>query len=188
MKTKRKTCYNDRSTGMRRGIMIKKFKLGIGMLVFFLAGFFVNTVFAGGSVEPGSLDDPVVTKSYVDEQIYKLTQYLEGLDPTASGSQTGGTVPIKVEELAPGDILVGKSGTEIIVRSGTVLTYGAGSNGIPDLTGGLDIAIGKVVQLNHLLLIPRDDGRGIKVSNYSKGNSHVMIRGEYQIIKASENQ
>lgn len=168
--------------------MIKKVKLGIGMLVFFLAGFFVNTALAGGSVEPGSLDDPVVTKSYVDEQIYKLAQFVEGLDPNTSGQQTSGTIPVIVEELTSGDVLIGKSGTEIIVRSGTVLTYGAGSNGIPDLTGGLDIAIGKVVPLNHQLLIPRDDGRGIKVSNYSKGNSHVMIRGEYQIIKADENK
>ena len=49
--------------------------------------------------------------------------------------------------------------------------------GLTDITAGEDI--GKDVQIpsNHLLIIPRDDGRGV----YCKTDAVFMIRGDYQI-------
>ncbi len=163
--------------------MGKKAKLGMALFLGLISVVYVSTAFAGGSAEPGSIDDPVVTKSYVDEQLYLLNQSMIEM---VGNQQTGGTIaPIVVEELKAGDKLIGKAGTEIIVRTGIVVTYGEGSNGIPDVTGGVDIAIGKQVLLNHQLIIPRDDGRGIMVSSSNKSSVYVMIRGEYEIVKGS---
>ncbi|OEF99763.1 hypothetical protein BHF71_00890 [Vulcanibacillus modesticaldus] len=153
--------------------MKKSHKLGLAAIV--IAGSLVTTAFAGGIGEPGSIDDPVVTKSYVDQQISQL-QF----------NNSGNTAQIVVEKLLAGDILLGNSGTEIIVRTGKVVAFGDGSNGIPDVTSGEDIAIGQQVALNHQLIIPRSDGRGIRVV---EGTSYVMIRGTYEILQGDlENQ
>lgn len=153
--------------------MGKKLKIGIIIAVFLLAGSLVTTAFAGGS-EPGSVSDPIVTKSYVDEQINKLKQLGIG----------GGEVSnaIIVETLNKGDILIAGSGTEFILRSGTAIAYGSSTNGIPDVTGGADIKIGANIPNNHQLIFPKDDGRGIKIT---AGPAYVMIRGSYEIIAAN---
>jgi len=161
--------------------MGKKVKTGFILLLILLTGFYVTTVLAGGSAEPGSMDDPVVTKSYVDKWMYLLQQSIQEM--IGQQEQAGGVIaPIIVEELKAGDVLVGKAGTEIIVRTGQVTAYGEGSNGIPDVTAGVDIPIGQSIPLNHQLIIPRDDGRGIVVAARSQGISYVMVRGVYEVI------
>ena len=52
-----------------------------------------------------------------------------------------------------------------------------GANGVSDLTSGIDLMTGMQVETNHLLLVPRDDGRGILVST----EAWVMVRGDYII-------
>ncbi len=148
-------------------MMNKKLKLGLVILVILIVG--SVTVFAAGS-NPGSIDDPLVTKSYVDEQISLLAK--------SSGTGTGGSVELIVEELKVGDILIASAGTEVILRGGYAVAYGDGSNGIPDVTGGSDLAIGSKIPANHQLIFPRDDGRGIKIT---KGPAFVMVRGAYTI-------
>lgn len=150
-------------------MMNKKFKLGLVILVILVVG--SVTVYAAGTT-PGSIDDPVVTKSYVDEQINKLVK--------SGGVGTGGAVELIVEELKTGDILLASAGTEVILRGGYAVAYGDGTNGIPDVTGGSDLAIGSNIPKNHQLIFPRDDGRGIKIT---KGIAYVMIRGGYTITK-----
>ncbi len=147
--------------------MNKKLKLGLVIIVILIVG--SVTVLAAGS-NPGSIDDPIVTKSYVDEQISKIAQ--------SGGVTTGGTAQLVVEALNAGDILIANAGTEIILRGGAAVAYGDGLNGIPDVTGGSDLSIGSKIPTNHQLIIPRDDGRGIKIT---KGPAYVMIRGSYSI-------
>ena len=110
---------------------------------------------ASGAVSaPGSEEDPVVTKSYVDAK----TGYLA----------------LKMEA---GQTLIGAEGTELILRSGEATAIDNGANGVSDMTGGADLMTGNKVLLNHLLLIPRSDGRGIAVST----EAWVMVRGNYTI-------
>ena len=108
----------------------------------------------GASDGPGTDSDPLVSKSYVDT---KLTY-----------------TPI---QLTAGQKLIGKEGTEIILRSGEATAIDNGANGISDITAGTDLMTGKQVALNHLLLVPRDDGRGITAVT----DIWVMIRGDYEI-------
>lgn len=104
--------------------------------------------------QPGSESDPVVTKSYVDSK----TSYS----------------PIS---LTQGQRLIGGEGTEIILRSGEATAIDNGANGISDLTAGLDLMTGSQVGTNHLLLVPRSDGRGILATT----DIWVMVRGTYTI-------
>lgn len=164
------------------------------------------------SLTPGSADDPLVTKSYVDELLKKLnsnpaanleeemTKKLaeaEGkIDKllaeanqdindlvNKAGAQTGGG--LLVIELYAGDVLKGKEGTELIARTGESLIV-AGENGIPDVTSGVDLANGVKVPLNHLLITPRDDGRGIMANPASSPVVYVMVRGDYELVRATK--
>ena len=162
--------------------MGKKVKLVIGAATVILAGTIVTSAIASGTADPGSVDDPIVTKSYVDQQISQLKSSMHS---GGTGTVTPGEVaPIIVEALSAGDILIGQAGTEIIVRGGETVAYGDGANGLPDVTGGVDIAIGKPIPTNHLLLLPRADGRGIKVKETFTGTAYIMIRGPFEVIKA----
>lgn len=116
------------------------------VLVLALWGF---TAFAGDA-DPGGSGDPLVTQSYVD-------QYVQW----------------EVADLKAGQVLKGKAGTELIVRRGQAVVVDSSGNGIPDVTAGGDIAVNNKVPLNHLLIIPREDGRGIKVTDFAV----VMYRG-----------
>lgn len=142
--------------------MSKRFKIISVLIIICLIG--AVTVIAG----PGSTEDPLVTKSYVDKKISEIT---------GTGGSSGSSEIITLQ-LKTGDILVAGSGSEFILRSGKATAYGDGKNGIPNVTSGTDIAIGRSIPTNSLLIFPRDDGRGIKVTT---GPAWVMIRGSYTV-------
>lgn len=121
-----------------------------------------------GAGVPGSADDPVVTKSYVDQQI------------AAVGG--GGGTSLKVVELKPGKTLYGFEGTEFIVRTGSVVSVaGRNGDGLTDLTAGADLRAGAWVAANHLLLIARSDNRGLRLAPNYDGIAYVMVRGKYDL-------
>jgi len=158
---------------------------------------------AGGAVAasgfdtmPGSADDPLVTKSFVEQLI---DARLKGKAPSSAPAapaapanpvtpvtpvQTGGgasAAEINVAPLEPGQKIIGYAGTQFIVRSGKVkVVAGENRDGFPDLTGGFDVQGGQIVGPNHLLLIPKSDGRGLVVAPDSK-TAYVMIIGTFHV-------
>ncbi|MBD2868395.1 hypothetical protein IDH41_07395 [Paenibacillus sp. IB182493] len=125
------------------------------------------------ALTPGSVEDPVVTKSYVDEQLAKL----------GAGDGTTGTVgeaSLEVVAVPAGKTLMAGQGTEVIVRVGKAIAYSSDANGISDLTAGSDLTKGKAVPTNHLLLFPRE-GRGILPDPAQKNGLTVLVRGSYTI-------
>lgn len=114
--------------------------------------------------EPGSENDPVVTKSYVDSKIAAISSDGEGF-------------VFQPVSLDAGDKLIGGEGTEIILRSGEAKAITNGTNGISDLTSGKDLSQGAAISQNHLLLVPRADGRGISAVT----GTWVLIKGSYTI-------
>lgn len=163
----------------------RKFKLIMvaGMLVAL-----IGTTAYAASNQPGGVSDPIVTKSYVDEQVRLMKESLktqlkqEVMDELKSQIGTGSSDrSFEAFQLQPGQTLIGYSGTEIIVRSGTVkVKAGDNGDGIPDVTGGKDLAGDELVPANHLLIIPRTDNRGITVDANSK-TTWVMVRGPYEV-------
>lgn len=152
-------------------------KLKKKVIAFGLAGVLLTSgiVFS----EPGSQSDPVISLSYLEDEIEDLKDYIDEKiknispqTPTAIGSE------LVVVELQKGQVIIGKSGTEFIKRSGNALAIVSSGGGLSDVTAGLDIGEGKPVPDNHLLIIPRDDGRGMLVT---KDKTFIMVRGDYNI-------
>ena len=78
-----------------------------------------------------------------------------------------------------GTRIIADAGTEIILRysNGSTTAIASYLGGLSDVTGGYDIQHGKDIPANHLLIIPRSDGRGVTITN----NSIFMIRGSYKV-------
>lgn len=146
-------------------------------------GSFLNTPADSASTTPGTTDDPVVTKSYVDQQIQKALGGGGTVNPSPSPSPSNpgqSTSEVKNVSLKPGEILVADAGTEFIVRSGNAVIYTEDANGVADLTAGVDLLNGQAAPKNHLLSFPRD-GRGIQVKPGQTSGLIVMVRGGYTI-------
>ena len=158
------------------------------ILIFFIGsalitGAILNTPANGASnsTQPGTTDDPVVTKSYVDQQIQKALGNGGGsTQPSNPSPPSQGGDEIKVVTLKPGKILVANAGAEFIVRSGKAVIYTQDSNGVADLTDGVDLVNGQAAPSNHLLSFPRE-GRGITVKDGQKNGLIVMVRGGYTV-------
>ncbi len=174
--------------------------IGVGVWV---GSVYSNTAIGAGTSQPGTADDPVVTKSYVDQQIQKA---LGGGTNTGSGNSSGSnngsagtgnsgstggdtSLPplvsgasdaVEIVTVKPGQQLIGKSGAEFIVRSGKAVIVSEGTNGVADLTDGIDLTNGQAAPTNHLLSFPRD-GRGITVLEGNKYSLTVMVRGGYTL-------
>lgn len=138
------------------------------------------------TAEPGTTEDPIVSQSYVDAKVAALTGEINALKQQLSsggGQQPGQPVQegAKFEvigPLQPGKQIIAGESTEVVVRAGGAVAIASDKGGVTDLIAGADIATGQNVPLNHLLLIPRNDGRGLTVT---KAETWVMIRGSYTI-------
>lgn len=148
------------------------------------AGSLLSMQVEGAGTTPGTADDPVVTKSYVDQAIQQAIGGGGGSTtpsaPSTGGSGSSSSDAVQIVDVKPGKILVAAAGAEFIVRSGKAVIYSADSNGVADLTDGKDIMNGGAVAKNHLLSFPRE-GRGIQVQDGDTHNLTVMVRGGYQI-------
>ena len=133
----------------------------------------------------GSINDPIITKSYLEQNIKTLVnEELKLLKGNGTGvSQESNSSSLTIIQLQPTQTLYGGSGTEIIVRTGKVTVTSTDDSGIADVTSGKDITAGQAVELNHLLIVPRE-GRGIKPDQKSKQDIFVMVRGSYSILNA----
>jgi hypothetical protein len=183
--------------------------IGVGVWV---GSVYSNTAIGAGTIQPGTADDPVVTKSYVDQQIQQALggKISTGSGNTSSGADnnagngsntgstgtgssgsTGGdtTLPplvsgasdaLEIVMVKPGQQLIGASGAEFIVRSGKAVIVSEGTNGVADLTDGVDLTNGQEAPNNHLLSFPKD-GRGITVLDGNKYSLTVMVRGGYSL-------
>jgi len=165
---------------------------------------------SSASSQLGSADDPVVTKSYVDQQIQKALGGSSSSSvgntnnsnsgtknntptapvtppvstaptPTTTPSATSSsTITTKVVEIRPGKKLIAAAGTEVIIRTGKAVVYSSEKNGILDLTAGSEMGGSQAIPNNHLLLFPRD-GRGVEVALTQGYNATVLVIGDYKI-------
>ncbi|WP_442602591.1 hypothetical protein [Paenibacillus sp. KN14-4R] len=142
---------------------------------------FVATANADAPV-PGSVDDPMITKSYFDQNVQKAVKdaLAGGGASTGDTSSGGGSSELKVVQLKAGQTLLAKAGAEVIVRRGKLIAVSTDGETIPDVTSGKDLNPGAPVELNHLLVFPRD-GRGVKPDPKNNTDIYVMVRGGYSV-------
>jgi hypothetical protein len=149
----------------------------------------------------GSAEDPVVTKSYVDEQIRRYLGDLEnqrnrdnsapaptnqGNNPNSDASSKGqnaAAADVTIIQLEAGQRLFGGAGAEFVVRTGQAVAFSTDENGIIDATAGKDLSDGTPIETNHLLLFPRD-GRGIKPDPAKASVIYVMVKGNYLLVNS----
>lgn len=135
----------------------------------------------GVSTTPGSIDDPVITKSYLDEQLAKVSGgSSSGNGSSGSSNASTAQASLQVVNVPSGKVLLGDEGTEIILRVGKAVAYSSDSSGIVDLTDGKDLVKGKSVSNNHLLLMPRS-GRGVTAATGYTKSLTVLVRGGYKL-------
>lgn len=147
------------------------------------------------AAEPGSNDDPLISLSYFENKITKLKEEItESLSKNLNEKfdkseeefknsleeikKNGISTPttFEVVNVKENETLICDAGTEIIVRSGKFTALGSVGGGLSDVTSGKDLATDEVITNNHLLIVPRTDGRGIKASMAGA----VMIKGNYE--------
>ena len=87
----------------------------------------------------------------------------------------------EVLHLKENTLLLSKTPCEIILRSGQAAAYlGGNDNGLADLTDGGELLEGAPLVSNHLLMIPRGDGRGVRITS---SEAYIMVRGGYRIVE-----
>ncbi len=147
---------------------------------YLLAALFLLLAFGAGTVagrtasssatpEPGSAADPLVTVSYLKAYVREH-------------GGGGGDASFRVVNVKPGQALEGGEGTELILRAGVALAVGnSAGNGISNISVGKDLATGERLAANQLIIVPRADGRGIRVPPTATGDAIFMVRGTYTI-------
>ncbi|HOM02311.1 MAG TPA: hypothetical protein PLH43_05725 [Acetivibrio sp.] len=138
----------------------------------------VQVVQAAVTAEPGSQEDPLVSQSYVDLKFQEMAKKLEEAEKRLEEIEKYGK--FEALELTKGQVLIAGASAELILRGGKALAIGGEGGGLSDITSGTgaDVNTDDEVPLNHLLLISRDDGRGLKVTSEK---AWVLVKGPYTI-------
>lgn len=185
------------------------------VLVFLLTAI----VIAQAAGTPGSSTDPLVTKSYVDQQIALLSSRI-GSSGTSSGGGTVDnaavgqlqtdvgdltkfvidaltdienvksrmtTLESRVATLESGFIVVQmnkgqklmlNSGSFAILRSGQATAFKGESGTLVDVSSGADLLDGANIPVQHLVVTPKGDGRGMTIKSTT---AYLVIMGKYTI-------
>jgi len=127
--------------------------------------------YADQTPEPGSQQDPIVSKSYVDSKYDNIKIYVDNKLSEESNSDNS----YKVVELDAGQIITMEGGSQAIVRIADSAVIVTKTDGVADLTAGIDLKNNSMISANHLLLFPRSDGRGIKAIKHT----YIGVIGKY---------
>ncbi len=143
---------------------IKNFKLSKKIIILAVSGIII---FAAGMLvgaqttdEAGSVNDPLITKSYLDMRL----QDIDGSESVSS---------YKKVSLSKGKVLVGKEGTEIMLYQGNASSYST-SKGIVNVTVGEMAANGTTLGKYCVYLTP-DSESGIK----AESDIVIFVKGAY---------
>jgi len=148
-------------------MLTKKFKVFVCAAALIIMATGVG-VYAAGVY--GSQEDPLITKSYLDEV---LTPQLEAKFQNALGEATG---TFAVVTLDSGKTLTASAGCEIILRSGSATVY-APVAGLVDTTDGTAAAGVAAVVTNHLYMVAADSD-GVKAGS---GGATLLVCGAYTV-------
>lgn len=152
------------------------------------------------NADPGDKDDPIIVLSYLNLKIQELIdnyqlksikdintavetnkKSIEELNSKLEGNsnEPATSTTLEVVNLKIGEKLITGAGTEIILRAGNVTAIASNLGGLSDVTLAADIKQGENIQKNHLIIVPRNDGRGVCATT----DAILMVRGEYIISK-----
>ena len=125
------------------------------------------------AAQSGSQSDPYASKAYVDDAVNSLKALITTGDSTAEISSDS----YKPVYVSLGQTIYGAEGTELILRAGKGKIVIDGVDGIVDASTGSNLKQGSVVTMNHILIVPRADGRGVNVTEAA----WFLVKGDYTI-------
>ncbi|MDF2949484.1 MAG: hypothetical protein K0R07_1518 [Sedimentibacter sp.] len=141
---------------------------------------------------PGDSNDPIVVLSYLNDRLEDLIEKYsledieeikEQINDLGGSTETPGngnsSLALDVVEIKTGEKIICGAGTEIILRGGEAKIIGSELGGLTNVTLGKDFVTGMDVVPNNLLIVPRDDGRGVYTDSYAI----FMVRGSYEVVK-----
>lgn len=157
--------------------MKRRFK---SVLIFTALCIVFSTVVAFATA--GDSNDPLITLSYITDVLLpdidnRINTKIESTAGGATSQPTGEAASFALVNVKAGSQIIGSEGTEFVLRSGTGSIISTAQGGVADLTAGMDLINGNEAPKNHLLLIPRNDSRGIAFS----ADGIVMVKGAYKI-------
>ncbi|GAU78002.1 hypothetical protein [Fusibacter sp. 3D3] len=135
----------------------------------------------------GTTTDPLVTVSYMEMKLKALDdKYLTEVNALKTqieqmnqgGSSTTGSQVFEIISIPKGNAVYFADSAEFIVRVGNANVIDPNAVGIPDLTEGSKVLNGKRVPIDHHMLVPSNDGRGILTTE----DCWMMIKGNYTMI------
>jgi hypothetical protein len=137
----------------------------------------VKNLINSGTSNNGNTSNTSVSKDQIVSEVLAVVDALYG-DKAGTSTNTGQTgqafVPV---QLLKGKYLLGGEGTEIIVRSGKAIAYSENEMGVVDVSLGKELFRGTSLSENHLLIVARNDGRGV----YASEDTWFMVKGGYSI-------
>lgn len=153
----------------------------------------VNGKLSASDMTPGTASDPLVSQSYVDNKFNQLMNLVNSSG--GGGNVSKDTIIAEVmaqveffyskqsDSYTPvyatrNQIVLGDEGTEIILRSGTATGYCVGADGMVNATNGAEVMNGTPISKNNLLIVPRNDGRGARVTS---DDAWFIVKGNYTI-------
>lgn len=111
-------------------------------------------------------EDPVISLSYLNEIFMPKVE-----------TKIKETAVFTVATIAKGKTFQAKEGCEFILRGGEATVIASKNGGLSDTTDGVDLTDKEVVPANHLLIVPRDDGRGFS----AKTDVIILVKGAYEV-------
>lgn len=151
----------------------KKIKIIISALLAVCA---IAGITAYAAYNYGTKDDPLITKSYLDEVLTPelMEEFSTQLDNYQSDTEEG---IFTVLTLNRGQVIKCQVGSELMLRIGSAYASGPDSPVLVDTTSGRTLENDAALERNHLYMVTIADN-GFTVSATT---TKVLIRGEYTI-------
>ncbi len=146
----------------------------------------ISTGSHGGGQTTNPVDDVKVTEletalGKAQKEISSLQSRMDFLDTIIR--EMSDSYGFQVLHLYKGDALYALGTSEIILRAGDAIVIGnEHKEGLSNITTGSNLKPDSALSKDHLVLIPRGDGRGIKVTS---NECYVMFRGPYSYVPAN---
>jgi hypothetical protein len=131
---------------------------------------------SGADSTAGTSSDPLVTLSYLNQQMSALeARMTSDVNEKISAVDTSAPSLFEVINVPNGTTLYFGASTEFILRVGSAVVVDPNDVGIPDLTAGSKVDEDSAVPIDHHMLVPSDDGRGIQLTS----DCWLMVKGTY---------
>jgi hypothetical protein len=130
-----------------------------------LATFRAGVAIGAQNGVPGSVNDPLITKSYLDERLAQIS----------GDSQSGGMDKVT---LSKGDCLSGSEGTTFVMTQGSASASGSS---LVNITKGESMADGMSISKYNTFLV-KDETGAIRADSACT----VFVSGEYSVVQAAK--